>query len=133
MTDPQALKELLTDGCVMVYQNGEHITTLYEHGIKNILKLADSGCQGGAVADIIVGKAAAMVMAYMKIESVWASLISRPALEVFEQFQISCQYDKAVDLIKNRRGDGLCPMEQRVIDISNPKEAYEILKSVISQ
>ena len=131
MTNPKELKELLVDDCVMVYQNSESTMTLSETGIKNIIHLADHGFRGGVVADIVVGKAAAMVMAYMEVESIWANLISLPAIEVLERFNIPCQYETSVDYIINRRGDGLCPMEQKVINLTDPKEAYELLKSIV--
>ncbi|MBR0324215.1 MAG: DUF1893 domain-containing protein, partial [Bacteroidales bacterium] len=33
-------------------------------------------------------------------------------------------YDKVVERIINRKGDGLCPMETLCLNVENPEEAF---------
>ena len=48
---------------------------------------------------------------------------------LFRSHNIPIQYDTLVLRIKNRAGDGLCPMESRVWEIDDPLAAYEALKN----
>ena len=75
------------------------------------------------MADKVIGKAAALLMALGEIKEVHTLIISKPALQVFENHNIKYFYDKKVDRIVNRTGDGLCPMESLCLDIDDPHEA----------
>ena len=46
---------------------------------------------------------------------------------------ISASYAKLTDKIINRRGDGICPMEQAVINIADAEEGYLALKSKLEE
>ena len=80
--------------------------------------------KGASVADKVIGKAAALLMALGEIKEVYTLIISEPALQVFENHKIKYFYDKKVDRIVNRTGDGLCPMESLCLDIYDPQEAF---------
>ena len=122
----QAKKLLLNDSnltCVLV--NDTQTLTASERGIKPVLQwLAQipSPLAGAFVADKVVGKAAALLFVHGGIKALYTQTISQPALEVLEQHNIVLR-------IKNRAGDGLCPMESRVWEIDDPLAAYEALKN----
>ena len=86
--------------------------------------------KGASVADKVIGKAAALLMAFGEIKEVHTLIISEPALQVFENHKIKYFYDKKVDRIVNRTGDGLCPMETLCLDVENPQEAFDRITSL---
>ena len=83
-----------------------------------------SSFKGFTAADKVVGKAAALLYALMGVSSLYASVISEGALTVCKSFGISVEYGALAQNIINRRGDGFCPMEQAVADISDPQTAF---------
>ena len=89
--------------------------------------------KGAVLADKVVGRAAAMLMVYSGISQVYAAVISKPAAECFEKHKIAYCYEKQVDYIVNRAGDGMCPMEQCCLNITSPEEAYHALKEKLAQ
>ena len=89
--------------------------------------------KGASVADKVIGKAAALLMALGEIKEVHTLIISEPALQVFENHKIKFFFDKKVDRIVNRTGDGLCPMESLCLDIDDPQEAFTKIVEKISK
>ena len=85
-----------------------------------------------SVADLVVGKAAAMLFARCGIVNVFAKTISKPALATLTKHDIPCEYGTLVDNIINRAGDDICPMEKAVLDIDDLDEAYEVLKAKLA-
>ena len=82
-----------------------------------------------AVADRAVGKAAASVLAMAGVAELYAEIITRPALEMLDALRIEVSYGKVVPHIKNRAGDGMCPMEEACRDAKTPAECLKILLS----
>ena len=127
MTSLEQAKSLLitTKSTILVVSNGE-VFTSQERGVKPLLHLLTEKkgfLKGASVADKVIGKAAALLMALGEIKEVHTLIISEPALQVFENHKIKYFYDKKVDRIVNRTGDGLCPMESLCLDIDDPQEA----------
>lgn len=120
---------------IAVVSNGE-VFTSQERGVKPLLYLLSekkSFLKGASVADKVIGKAAALLMVLGEIKEVHTFIISEPAIKVFEKYNIPCFYDKKVDRIVNRTGDGLCPMETLCLDVEEPKEAFTKIKEKISK
>lgn len=67
-------------------------------------------------------------MVFGGVKEVFALVISTPALMVLEKNNITVSFDLLTERIKNRKGDGLCPMESLCLNIDNPETAYEKLK-----
>ena len=123
-----------TDSTLCVV-SGDNVFTSQERGVKPLLFLLKEKkelLKGASVADKVIGKAAALLMALGEIKEVHTLIISEPALQVFENHKINYFYDKKVDRIVNRTGDGLCPMETLCLDIDNPKEALAKIIEKIS-
>lgn len=100
-------------------------------GIRPLLEVIDSGVytEGASVADKIIGKAAAHLLILAKVKEVYSPVMSKVAYELLTANGIYAEYDILTDAIINREGDGLCPMEQTVLNITNHDEAFVALKA----
>jgi len=135
MTSLEQAKSLLitTKSTISVVSNGE-VFTSQERGVKPLLHLLTEKkgfLKGASVADKVIGKAAALLMVLGEIKEVHTLIISEPAIKVFEKHIIPCFYDKKVDRIVNRTGDGLCPMETLCLDVDEPQEAFQKITDFI--
>ena len=136
MTEPlERAKSLLksTDSTLAVVSVDDFFTS-HERGVKPLLYLLKEKkgfLKGASVADKVIGKAAALLMALGEIKEVHTLIISEPAIQVFEKYNIPCFYDKKVDRIINRTGDGLCPMETLCLDVDEPQEAFQKITDFI--
>ena len=73
------------------------------------------------VKDKIVGKAAALILIYLNIGSIYAQILSEVAKDSLEHFNIPFKYEELVDRIK-------CKTEDLLLNELNPSTAYEMLK-----
>ena len=84
----QAIDRLFAERCSCVIRNGSDMRVFYERGVKDLYRLLkeEPGLLRGAfVADKVVGKAAAALLALGGVEEVFADVISRPALDLLEK------------------------------------------------
>ncbi len=127
------LLERTDNTCVLCCE--DVILTDTRRGIRPLLDLLEAGTDvsGFSVADKVVGKAAAYLYCLLKIHSLYAGVISRPALDVLQTHDIETEYGQLVDAIRNRAGDGFCPMEQTVWDIDDPADALPALQSALAK
>ncbi len=127
-------KEILSRGHTCVLTNGEDVIVTDERGVAPLLKWLDEekNFEEYSAADKVIGKAAAYFYVTMGIKKIWASVISKPAAQVFEEYKIEYWYDSIVDAIINRKGDGFCPMESAVMNIDNPEEAIEVIRNKVN-
>lgn len=89
--------------------------------------------QGYSVADVIVGKAAAMLFIKAEIAEVYAEVMSEPGYSFLKEHAIPCSYATLTKRIINRKGDGICPMEEAVVGIHDVEQGYLALKSRLAQ
>lgn len=86
-----------------------------EKGVKPILDVYNEGIslfEGGAVADKVIGRAAAILLREGKVTKVYGELMSEEAINVLESGNIEYSYNKKVENILNRDKTDLCPMEK---------------------
>lgn len=134
--DMEKIKALMKgEGYTCVLTDGQTVICSRERGVKPLLELYESGRDMSrfCAADKVVGKAAAHMYALMGVREVYAEVLSRHALELFKDKGISAKYGSLVDAIRNRSGDGYCPMEQATLGISDPRDAYEAIKTRLSE
>ncbi len=129
--DLNKAKEILLSGeytCVL-YSDVEFLTS-EQRGVKPLVALVESGesFSGFCSADKVIGKATAFLYVLLKVRAVYARVISKSALEVLKSYNVEVQYDNLVENIINRQGDGTCPFEKAVLDISEPSIAYTIIR-----
>lgn len=98
-------------------------------GVMPIIDFINKGydLSGASVADLVVGKAAAMLFIKADIKDVDTIIISKPALKVLEEHHITVKYEKLVDNIINRDKTGLCPFESSVLDVDDVSIAYKLI------
>ncbi len=125
-------KSLLAEGqytCVL--SNGECTLTSTARGVRPLVEWLRSGVsvRGFFAADKVVGRATAYLYVLLGIRRLYAAVISRPALEVLLSHGIQAEYGTLVDNIINRTGDGICPFESAVMDITDPTAAYAVIIS----
>lgn len=124
------LRKYLAEHSLVVVKNGK--TNFYEgRGIKPLINyLENDNFKNAYIGDKRIGKASALLIVYGDAKEVYTPLISKPAIEVFEKHNIKYTADTVVENIKNNAGTDLCPMEKKVQNINDPKEAYELFKSL---
>lgn len=106
-----------------------------EKGIKPLIEVIESNTDTQAcfAEDKIVGKAAALLYAFMGVEAVHADVMSKDGLDILKTYGINASYNILTDKIINLRGDDICPMEKTVADIYEPQKAFDALKLKIKQ
>lgn len=111
------------------------ILTDKRRGVRPLLDLLENNTDvtGFSAADKVVGKAAAFLYCLLKIESLYARVISQPALEVLRNAGIETEFDQLVPAIRNRTGDGFCPMESAVWGIDTPDDALPAIYRALEQ
>lgn len=133
--DLENCKSVLHGGdytCV-VYQNGQ-LYTATERGIRPLMGWLESDVLRDAVlADKVIGKAAAFLLEKGGVKVIYADVLSDPAAEVLERAEIAYSFQTKVPYIRNRAGDGTCPMESAVLDIRTADEAYLKLQETLQK
>ena len=113
--------------CVVLAENDEY--TSHERGVKPLLSLLESGrsFRGAVAADKCVGAGAAHLYVLLGVCAVWANIISISAIEILEKNGISVRFGNSVPHIINRRGDGICPIEEAVSGAKTSAQAYDLI------
>ena len=113
----------------------ENIYKSSEKGIKPLLQLLNSGKNylNYSAADKIVGKAAAMLYKLLNINDIYGEVMSISAINFLEQNNINFKYKIKTKEIINKKGTGICPMEETVLNIENPTEAKKLLENKLKE
>lgn len=133
------LQQILhTNACSCVIGNGNTIAEFHQRGIKDLYDLLHNNrplLDGASVADKVIGKGAAALMIAGGVKEVYADVISNAAMELFEKYATTVSYDQKVAYIVNRRGDGICPVEERCAECNTIEECLvkidEFVKSIM--
>ena len=136
MRDIEKAKELLSlNDYTCVLCRGDDVKTFTQRGVRPLFELIRKGesVKGFSGADKVIGRATAFLYVLLGISEVYARVISRPALSVLTEHKISVEYDTLTDNIINRRGDGICPFEEAVLDINSAADAYEAIQKKLSE
>jgi hypothetical protein len=115
----------------IIVKNGKIIAKSKSSGIKSLVDAItkyQENIVGAALADKVVGRAAILLAAKAKVSSVYAKLVSLPALELASSLQIALIYDKTTKKILNRRKNDMCPFEKIVMNTDDPEKAYQDLR-----
>ncbi|MDE6441469.1 MAG: DUF1893 domain-containing protein [Clostridia bacterium] len=130
MTDLQFAKQNLEGHTISLYK-GNACFLSEKRGIAPMMGFIADGIDlsGWCVADIVVGKAAALLFVKCGIAGVYAKTLSESGKKVLEKYNIPCEYETLTERIINRAGTDTCPMEKTVFDTDDPEEAYVLLKN----
>lgn len=127
---------LIEENHSLVIQNIEgHIRCYDGPGVSDLNHLLQASpilLRDAAVADKVVGKAAAAMLILSSVKEVYAHVISSPALELLEAHGISTTYGTLVPFIINRAKIGMCPLETRCIPCQTPEECLTEIRAFIA-
>ncbi len=119
--------------CIII-KNNVIVKAELGRGIAPLIDIYEKGFLTDAyVVDKIIGKAAAMVMTLGGVKGCYGITVSKAALEWLNDHHVDVKYERCVEAISNRTGDGICPMEQTVANISDAKEALAALKNKVEE
>ena len=127
----KAKAKLHSGGFTCVIEGEWGSFTSQEHGIKPIMDWLRNGAKGGVCADKVIGKAAAMLLVYGGVSEIYADVISSHALEFLETAGVAAAYDKNAEYIINRKGDGMCPMEERALELITAGDAFSLFSEIV--
>lgn len=132
MRDIIHAKKALTEASVVLCKDGRQVA-IQGRGIGPLLSVCERGedWRGGAAADRIVGKAAALLFVCLGVAEVYGTVMSRSAMAVFERFGVRHACGTECEQIVNRTGTGVCPMECAVAQIDDPQEAVAVLRRTL--
>jgi len=121
--------------CVVI-KDGVIAHTADGRGVSPLINIygSDSGLLKDAfVVDKIIGKAAAMILVLGGAKRAHGSVMSASGREYLERHGVIAEYGRCVDVISNRGGNGICPIEKSVISIDDPEEGMKVITSTIDK
>lgn len=128
-------KELLTDSVTFAAVSEKGVFTSEKRGVAPIFELADSDLDflnGAAVADRVIGKAAAMLLERYGVAEIFARVTSEHAFEYLSNKTVKFEYNKKVEYIINRDKTDMCPMEKAVLGIDDSTEGERLIREKIT-
>ena len=131
----QARKILEAGSYTCVLRKNDTVFTATERGVKPLVDFlqSETNFSGFFAADKVVGRATAYLYVLLGIKELYAQVISQPAAAVLQTYGISVHYNTLVPNIINRAGDGICPFEAAVMDITDPQCAYAAIREKMAQ
>lgn len=133
MKDLEQAKDLLRkqNYALVIVKDGQVLHETNASGIRGFLIALDKigkSIEGSALADKIVGEAAAQLCAYSDVREVYAVVLSQCGKDVLEKNNIHYEFENLVPHILNMKQTDLCPFERFVAGSKSPEEAYERLR-----
>lgn len=109
--------------------------TSVSRGVKPLLDWLDGGGSfgGACAADKVVGAGAAYLYVLLGVAEVYAEVVSESAQKVLQRYEISLHFTILVPRIRNRAGDGFCPIEAAVADATDPKDALARIRARLAE
>lgn len=120
--------------CVIRTAGGE-VRTFHRRGVIDLFETyrdEPETLRGASLADKVVGKGAAALMALGGVSTVHADVISTPALQLLREAGVATRFGQEVPHIINRAGTGRCPLETACADLRTPAEIYPAIVAFVS-
>lgn len=136
MTDLETAKKIMKDeGYTCVILNGGDIYVSNKRGVSFLLSLYEDKKElsNYSASDKVVGRGAAFLYALLNIKEVYADVLSKGAAEILEKYAIPYSYTTLCDYIINRTGDGICPIEEAVLDTEDKLIGLEKIKARLQE
>lgn len=127
------LSEILrAEGCSLVVRDSAGaITTYSSTGVRDLEYLLDhhpERLRGAAIADKVIGKAAAGMAIYGGVTDIYAEVMSRKALPMLQSSGVRFGFGLLVDRIVIPGDNGRCPLERIVEECTTPAEVVATLR-----
>lgn len=135
-TDTIKAKKILEDEeLTLVIIKDKTVYKSVERGVVPLLDFIDKNVEldGFCVADKVVGAGAAFLYILLGVDEVYAKVISARAEELLKSNGISVTFGMLVNEIRNRAGNGRCPIEAVVEGIFEPEEALLAIRKRLSE
>lgn len=120
------------EGCSLVLEDVHgNIRLFYKKGVRDLEDLLDNEPDtliSATIADKVIGKAAAGMMAYGGVRRVYADVMSKKAVPLLEYNHIEYSYGTLVDHIIIPKGDTHCPLEIIVASADSAEEVVSMLR-----
>ena len=132
MTDLELAKKSLGGHTLCLVKDGNILVSELK-GIAPMMHFIaeNTDLTGYSVADLIVGKAAALLFVKCGIKAVFAKTLSEAGKRILEAHNIYYEFETFTQNIINRTGTDLCPMEKALANTFDAEAAYCILKEKI--
>ncbi|WP_281643774.1 DUF1893 domain-containing protein [Bacteroides zoogleoformans] len=120
--------------CVM--RKDKEIRAFSRRGVMDLYDLyqADPAfMRGAAIADKIIGKGAAALIVLGGIKSVYADVISSPAVKLLHESGVNVTFAEEVPHIINRSGTGQCPLEDACCGLEAVEDMFPAIRNFIFQ
>lgn len=127
---------LHANDCSCVVSKEDDIRLFRQRGVADLYNLVCNSpdfMEGAAVADKVVGKAAAALMIKGKIKCLHSDIISQPALSLLKEFNIPVSFGKTVPYIINRNKTGRCPLETLCYDKTSIDEMFGTIQDFVEK
>lgn len=128
MVPEEMIERLHTRNYSCVIRNGNEERVFHRRGVADLYELLyeePDFLNGAWIADKVIGKGAAALMALGKVQEVYADVISRSAKGLLEQEGIPLVYASEVPYIRNRAQTGQCPVETLCSETDDLQEMLE--------
>ena len=136
MNRQQAIETLHATHCSCVIANGSRLEQFHERGVKDLHHLLHNDkalLDGAFIADKVVGKGAAALMIAGGVKAVYADVMSRAALSLFQHHGLEVEYGLLVDNIINRTGSDICPVEKLCAQCLTAEECLPLIEDFVSK
>lgn len=106
-----------------------------KRGVAPLLDWFDEGIDLSeySAADKVVGNGAAFLYVLLKVEELYADVISKSALETLTKYNIPVTYGILTEAIRNRDNTGFCPIESAVAGITSPETALTEIRNRLKE
>ena len=134
MTDLETATKMLAGHTLALCKAGEVVTSDLK-GISPMLTLLGEGrdLSGFSAADLVVGKAAAMLFVKANVKAVFAKTLSLAGRDYLDQHGIPVTFETLTERIMNREQTDVCPMERAVADTDDVDEGCRILQITLNE
>jgi hypothetical protein len=133
-TGEQMLEMLNEQHLSLLVYNDSTLSTHTNRGVRDLLTLISTQperLQGAIVADKIIGKAAAAIMATGGVVEVHTNIISTPARALLEAEGIKVVATEGVPQILNRNKSQMCPIDSQLEGIESIEECVTVLQNML--
>ena len=117
---------ILRPGCEPLPGHGRGVRPLLQ-----LLENAPETLHGAVLADKIIGKAAAAIMATGGVVEVHTNIISTPARALLEAEGIKVVATEEVPQILNRNKSQMCPIDSQLEGIESIEECVTVLQNML--
>ena len=133
LTGCEMLDMLNEQGLSLLVYNNDSLSIHANRGVRDLLELLSAEperLRGAIVADKVIGKAAAALMATGGVQEVHTNVICTPARELLEQEGIKVFAREEVEKILNKDKTQMCPIDSQLEGIETVEECVRVLKNM---